>query len=127
MAEAQGGKRPRRVRRTVRHGLGLTATVTVPPALALAFAAPVLEALGETPAVAAAAEAYPRAAGSGLPFATFTMVLRRFVTSFGYTRARLAVMAAAVLLNALSNYGLMCGHFGLPLLALVGTGISSSL
>jgi MATE family multidrug resistance protein len=127
VAEALGAKRPRRVRRTVRQGLWVTAAVTVPPALALAFAAPVLEALGQTPAVATAAEAYLRAAAPGLPFAAFTMVLRGFVTSFGHTRAVLAVMAAAVLLNALSNYALMFGHFGLPRLELVGAGVSSSL
>ena len=127
VAEALGAKRPRRVRRMVRQGLWVTAAVTVPPALALAFAAPVLEALGQTPAVATAAEAYLRAAALGLPFAAFTMVLRGFVTSFGHTRAVLAVMAAAVLLNALSNYALMFGHFGLPRLELVGAGVSSSL
>ncbi|MFP4125362.1 MAG: MATE family efflux transporter [Alphaproteobacteria bacterium] len=127
VAEALGARQPRRVRRAVRQGLWVTAVVTVPPALALAFSAPLLQSLGQTPAVAADAEAYLRAAALGLPFAAFTMALRGFVTSFGHTRAVLAVMAAAVVVNALSNYALMFGHFGLPRLELVGAGISSTL
>jgi MATE family multidrug resistance protein len=127
VAEALGARQPRRVRRAVRQGLWVTAAVTVPPALALAFVAPVLEALGQTPAVAGTAQAYLRAAALGLPFAAFTMALRGFVTSFGHTRAVLAVMGTAVVLNALSNYALMFGHFGLPRLELVGAGISSTL
>jgi MATE family multidrug resistance protein len=55
------------------------------------------------------------------------MALRGFVTSFGHTRAVLAVMGTAVVLNALSNYALMFGNFGLPRLELVGAGISSTL
>jgi MATE family multidrug resistance protein len=127
VAEALGARRPRRVRRAVRQGLWVVAAVTTPPAFALAFAAPLLEALGQAPAVAADAEAYLRAAALGLPFAAFTMALRGFVTSFGHTRAVLAIMAAAVVLNALSNYALMFGHFGLPRLELVGAGVSSTL
>jgi len=127
VAEALGAHRPRRVRRAVRQGLWVTAAVTTPPALALAFSAPLLEALGQSAAVAADAEAYLRAAALGLPFAAFTMALRGFVTSFGHTRAVLAIMAAAVVVNALSNYALMFGHFGMPRLELVGAGISSTL
>jgi MATE family multidrug resistance protein len=127
VAEALGARKPRQVRRAVRQGLWVTAAVTVPPAFALAFSAPVLETLGQTPAVAGAAQAYLRAAAVGLPFAAFTMALRGFVTSFGHTRAVLAIMAAAVLVNALSNYALIFGHFGLPRLELVGAGLSSTL
>jgi len=127
VAEALGGRRPRQVRRVVRQSLWVVAVVTAPPALALAFSAPLLEALGQSPAVAADAQAYLRAAALGLPFAAFTMALRGFVTSFGHTRAVLGVMSAAVLLNVLSNYGLMFGNFGLPRLELVGAGISSTL
>ncbi len=128
VAEALGARKPRRVRRAVRQGFWVLAAVTVPPALALAFVAgPLLEALGQAPAVAADAQAYLRAAAAGLPFAALTMALRGFITSFGHTRAVLAVMGAAVLLNALSNYALMFGHFGLPRLELVGAGVSSTL
>ncbi len=127
VAEALGARRPRQVRRVVRQGLWVVAVVTVPAALALAFSAPLLRALGQEPTIAAAAESYLRAAAPALPFAAFTMALRGFVTSFGHTRAVLAVMSAAVLLNALSNYGLMFGKFGLPRLELVGAGISSTL
>jgi MATE family multidrug resistance protein len=127
VAEALGARRSRQVRRVVRQSLWVVAAVTIPPALALAFSAPLLRALGQEPAIAAAAETYLRAAAPGLPFAAFTMALRGFVTSFGHTRAVLAVMSAAVLLNAISNYGLMFGNFGLPRLELVGAGVSSTL
>jgi MATE family multidrug resistance protein len=127
VAEGLGARQPRRVRRAVRQGLWVVAALTVPPAIALGFSAPLLEVLGQSPAVAADAQAYLRAAAPGLPFAAFTMALRGFVTSFGHTRAVLAVMGSAVLVNALSNYALMFGNFGLPRLELVGAGISSTL
>lgn len=127
VADALGARRPRRVRRAIRQGLWVVALVTVPPALGLAFVAPLLVALGQDAAIAAAAQDYLRAAAPGLPFAAFTMALRGFITSFGHTRAVLAVMGCAVVLNALLNYGLIFGRFGLPRLELVGAGLGSSL
>lgn len=127
VAEALGARKPRQVRRAVRQGLWVIALVTVPPAGALAFSAPLLQALGQAPGVASEAQAYLRAAAAGLPFAAFTMALRGFVASFGHGRIVLGVMAAAVIVNAACNYGLIFGNFGLPRLELVGAGLSSTL
>jgi MATE family multidrug resistance protein len=127
VAGALAARRPRSVRRAVRQGLWVVAAFTLPTALAIAHAGPLLERLGQAPVVASGAEAYLAAAAAGLPFAAGLVALRAFLASFGHTRAILVITAAAIVGNAISNYFLMFGHFGLPRLELVGAGLSSSL
>ncbi len=127
IAQALAVRRARPVRRAVRQGLWVVFAFTLPAALVLANAAGPLAWLGQSPATAAGAEAYLRAAAAGLPFAAGFVVLRSFLASFGNTRAILVVTAATVVGNAISNYLLMFGHFGLPRLELVGAGLSSTL
>lgn len=127
VAEALTAHRPRQVRRSVRQGLWAVAAVTLPLAVALCVLEPVLVMLGQDEAVAADAQRYLRAAAWGLPFAAAVVVLRGFFASFGHTRAVVVVMALAVGLNAVLNYGLIFGELGLPRLEIVGAGVASTL
>ncbi|TVQ32223.1 MAG: MATE family efflux transporter [Geminicoccaceae bacterium] len=127
VAQALAARQARQVRRSVRQGLWVVFAFMLPAALGLAHLGPLLELLGQAPSTVLGAEAYLRASAPGLPFAAGVVVLRAFVSGFGNTRAILVVMGCAVVGNAISNYLLMFGHFGLPRLELVGAGISSSL
>ena len=83
--------------------------------------------LGQDEVLSELAEGYLRAALWGLTPAFGFVVLRGFTSAHGRTRAILVITLLAVVVNALGNYGLMFGNFGLPRLELVGAGISSSL
>src|SRR3546814_2946983 len=52
--------------------------------------------------------------------------VRCFGTAHARTQAVLVITFAAVALNAIGNYGLMFGNFGLPRWELTGAGVTSS-
>jgi MATE family multidrug resistance protein len=62
----------------------------------------------------------------GLPFALAFQVLRSFSTALSRAVPPLAVMALAIAFNALGDYALIFGHFGLPRLGLLGAGLASA-
>jgi MATE family multidrug resistance protein len=85
-----------------------------------------LLATGQDPALAVLSEDYLRAVCWGLVPSLWFVVLRCFVTAHARTRAVLVITFAAVALNAIGNYALMFGHFGLPRWELTGAGVTSS-
>jgi MATE family multidrug resistance protein len=127
VAQARGARRPREVRRAVRQGLWVTAAISAPLMLLLWYVRPILAALGQDPAVLVGSQTFMHAFVWGLLPATGFVVLRCFVSAFGRTRAVIAVTFAGVGLNAVLNYGLVFGRFGLPRLELLGSGLASSL
>ena len=72
------------------------------------------------------AEAYMSTLMWCLPAGIVFTVLRNFVSALGRPMAALWVMLAGVPLNALLDYGLIFGNFGLPRLELVGAGIATT-
>lgn len=127
VAQHLGAGEAREVRRALRQGLWVSLVVGLPLSLLLWESGAFLRYLGQEAILAALAEDYLRAALWGLTPAFGFVALRGFVTAHGRTRAVLVITLMAVAINALGNYGLMFGNFGLPRLELVGAGISSSL
>jgi MATE family multidrug resistance protein len=72
------------------------------------------------------AEAYMSTLMWTLPPAIAFAVIRNFVSALGRPTPALWVMLAGVPLNALLDYGLIFGHFGLPRLELVGAGLATT-
>ena len=117
----------RDVRRTVRQGLWLALSFSVPIWILLAFAEEIFRALGQQPDLA-------REAGnmvSTLKWSIFPflgmVVLRSFISARDRTIWALVVTLLGVLANAVLNYGLILGNFGLPQLGPAGAGLGSSL
>lgn len=117
----------RDVRRTVRQGLWLALSFSVPIWILLAFAEEIFRALGQQPDLA-------REAGhmvSTLKWSIFPflgmVVLRSFISARDRTIWALVVTLLGVLANAVLNYGLILGNFGLPQLGPTGAGLGSSL
>jgi MATE family multidrug resistance protein len=103
------------------------AAMMAPPLLAVQLATrPILLLFGQQPELAANAGLYMTMLSWGLPFAILFQVLRSFTTAVGHPLAALAVRVLAVLFNALGDYALIFGHFGLPRLGLPGAGIASA-
>ena len=127
VAQAIGAHDADGVRSTVRQGLWVAVTLSLPTSWLLWHTGSVLALLGQTPEHAAAAERYIRAAMWGFgPTLGFT-VLRGFVTALSRPRSVMIITLLGVGVNALSNYALMFGNLGCPRLELVGAGVTSSL
>jgi MATE family multidrug resistance protein len=117
----------REVRRTVRQGFWVAATIAVPVWAALWQAEPILAALGQEPRLAHEAARYVHTLQwSVLPFLGY-VVLRNFLSAMERPQAALWVGGLAVVMNAVLVWSLMFGRFGLPALGLPGAGIGTTL
>src|SRR4051812_27951717 len=115
----------RQVRLATRMGLWSIA-VTLPLFAVLIFTRPLLLAFHQDPRLAADAAIYISSLGFGLPFALAFQVLRSFATALNRPMEPMLVMGLAIAINALGDYALIFGHFGLPALGLFGAGIASA-
>lgn len=117
----------REVRRTVRQTFWAALTLTIPVWFALWHADTLLILLGQDPALAAEATPFVRALMWGFLPALWFLVLRGFVAALERPSWALWIGLFGVVFNAVINYGLIFGAFGLPELGLVGAGLGSSL
>ncbi len=117
----------RAIRRIVRQGFWAAGLLSVPFMLVCWHIQAILLLFGQDPLLAAAAEPFLRALMWATLPALWFVVLRCFVSAFERTRAVLIVTVCGILFNALINYGLIFGHFGLPRLELLGAGIGSAI
>jgi MATE family multidrug resistance protein len=117
----------RDIRRTFRQGLWVCCSVMVPIWVFLWNTEAILVATGQQPDLAANAAIFVQAyMWSILPFLGF-LVLRNFVAALEKPVWATVVACGAVVLNAVVNYGLILGHYGLPQLGLMGAGIGSTI
>ena len=126
VSQALGGRDFRGVRRTVRQGFWLTLLFGAAFTAVIWNGRHLLVATGQDPALAALSEDYLQAVCWGLVPNLWFVVLRCFVTAHVRTRAVLVVTFAGMVLNAIGNYGLMFGNFGLPRWELTGAGVTSA-
>ncbi|MDF0486544.1 MATE family efflux transporter [Sphingomonas sp. H39-1-10] len=117
----------RDVRRTVRQALWVSVTLVVPMWLVLWQAEPILLAFGQQPDLAHDAVRLVRPMMLGLLPLMGYYVLRAFVSALERPIWAFIIGAAAVLFNAVLNYALIFGRFGLPPLGLFGAGLGSAL
>ncbi|RBO54803.1 MATE family efflux transporter [Rhodovulum sp. BSW8] len=82
-------------------------------------------ALGQTADLSAMAQDYLAIAGPGLLPALVVMVLKSYLSALERARVVLWITLGAVAVNAVGNYLLIFGHFGLPELGLQGAALSS--
>jgi len=126
-SQAYGARQPRRVRRIIRQGWWVTLALTIPMLMVLAYTPDILLLMGQPPQTLPFAEAYISTLMWSLPLATAFTVLRNFVSALGRPRPALWVMLSGLPLNALLDYGLIYGNFGLPRLELVGAGLATTI
>ncbi len=117
----------RRVRQTVRHGLWIAVLTSIPIWLVLWNAEPILAATGQDPAIAAKAGEYVHTLQwAVLPFYAY-IVLRSFISGLERPMWAMIIMVMAVAFNALANYALIFGNFGMPALGVRGSGLATTL
>jgi multidrug resistance protein, MATE family len=117
----------REVRRTVRQGLWIGVTISIPIWFVLWNATPILLAMGQDADLAQEAGTYVRALQwAVLPF-YFYIVLRSFMAALERPGWALVIAFLAVGFNALANYALIFGHLGFPKMGIIGSGIATTL
>jgi multidrug resistance protein, MATE family len=114
------------VRAVTRMGLWSVLLLSLPLAIFLMFTKEVLLAFAQQPALAGAAGRFVMPLCLGLPCSLGYQVLRNYATALGRPNTSLWVMAVTVAFNALGDYALIFGHFGLPRLELFGSGVASA-
>lgn len=114
-----------RVRRATRMGLWLSIATFAVMMPGMWYSEWLLVRLGQAPSVAADAQVYLRIAGWGLLPALAVMVLKNFLAALELTRAAFWITVVAAFANALANYALIFGNFGLPELGIRGAAIAS--
>ncbi len=117
----------REPRRTVRQGFWVALLLGLPASVILWHIAPILGLLRQDPALIVAAEGYVHAAMWGFVPALWFVSLRNFIAALERPRAGMVVMFIAVAFNAIADYALIFGAFGLPALGLAGAGVATTL
>lgn len=119
------GHSVRDVRRTFRQAIWAAVTVIIPFWLLLWNTESILIFFGQQPDLARNAGLYISAyMWSILPFLCF-IILRNFVSALEQPVWALIISVIAVLANALFNYALIFGKFGVPEFGVIGAGIGS--
>ena len=124
-AQAMGARKPRQVRRVIRQGLWVGILLSLPASFALMSAEPVLLLLDQPAQASSEAQRYLNYLAWSLPGAVCFIVLRNFSTVLNRPKLGLWVVLAAIPLNALLDYGLIFGAFGLPRMEIAGAGLAS--
>ncbi|TDK52375.1 MATE family efflux transporter [Antarcticimicrobium luteum] len=112
-------------RRVTRMGLWLSLFYAAAVMPLLWGSEPILRLMGQGPRVAADAAQYLRLAGWGLFPALLVMVLKSYLAALERTQVVLWITVLAALANALANYALIFGNWGLPELGIRGAAIAS--
>jgi MATE family multidrug resistance protein len=117
----------RDVRRTFRAGLWLIAIVMPPYWLLMWHVGSLMLAFGQSEELARQGQSFLRAyMWLVAPWLLFQL-LRNFVAALERPRVVLWLSISGILLNALISWSLIFGHFGLPALGLVGSGLGSTI
>ncbi|WP_246204387.1 MATE family efflux transporter [Devosia marina] len=126
-AQARGRRDIKAIRRVVRQGFWAAIALALLLTPILLQIRTVYGWLGQDPVLAERAEEYIQIAVLMLVPAMGVIVLRSFLSTFDSTRIILVITLGGVIVNAITNYLLMFGNFGLPRLELRGAAIATVL
>jgi MATE family multidrug resistance protein len=121
VSNARGAGEPERIGLALRSGLVLALLASIPPMLLLWNIEPILLLIGQAPDLAHAIARYDRVLLFAAPAILILSVQRSFLAAMGRPRLVMAVALGAVVINGLSNYGLIHGAWGLPKLGYIGS------
>ena len=125
VAEAEAAGNTTQVRRFTRMAMWISLLFSAAVMPLMIFSEHLLHVLGQPPHIAALAADYLVIAGWGIIPALLVMVLKSYLAALERTRVVLWVTLSAVAVNAVVNYALIFGHWGMPELGIRGAAIAS--
>lgn len=123
---ASGGGDHARIMRLVRASFALSTLAALVFALAMPFVATPLAWLGQQPQIARQAALYLAAAAPGMLPCLWFQSLRQYTVGLRKPGPLLAITLVSIVVNAVLDYALMFGRFGLPALGLTGIACATS-
>jgi MATE family multidrug resistance protein len=126
VAQAHGARDGARAGLALQRGLVLALLLSLPLAALWLGTEEFLRAMGQDPALAAAAERFTIVQIPSLPFFLGFHTLRGYLQSREIVRPQLFVIAVANVLNLLFNWVLVFGNLGFPRLGLEGSGLATA-
>ena len=127
VAEADAAEDEVTVRRVTRMGMWLSVLFAAAVFPLFWYSQGRLEALGQSPETAEIAQSYLRLVGFGMAPALLVMVLKSYLAALERTRVVFWVTVVAAVVNAIANYALIFGNWGMPELGAVGAAVASLL
>ena len=115
------------IRRATQQAFLSTLMITAITWIALSQTTPILLAIGEPPGLARDAGVYMRGFQWGLAPSLLFFAGRSVFAAFERPRPTLVAGLIAVVFNALANYALIFGKFGMPALGIFGSGLATTL
>lgn len=122
-ADAEGDEQA--LRRVTRMGLWLSLIFGFLVQPLFMLSGPILFSAQQAPDIAELSQEYLRIAGLGLVPALLVMVLKSYLAALEHTRVVFWVTVVAVPVNAVVNYALIFGNWGLPEMGMRGAAIAS--
>jgi len=126
-AQAIGARKTRHIRKIVRQGFWLAAAFSILATPLVLQLGPIFGLLGQDPQIISLAEIYLSSAVWMLFPGLGIIIFRSLLAAHGDSKILLWVTVGGIFVNALANYGLMFGNFGLPRLEMLGAGITTSI
>lgn len=117
----------REVRRSVRMALWLAIACGLAMLVFVPLAGPMMDLTRQDPAIAPVAARFLAILVLAMVPMLVANVLRNFVSALGRPIFATAITALMIGVNALGNYALIDGHFGLPALGLEGSAVATVL
>jgi multidrug resistance protein, MATE family len=124
-AEAYGAANPNRIRQLTRNGLWLSLLLSLPIMVLLWYLAGLMVYLGQEPRIALLARPYLTVILWGFFPALAFALLKDVVSALSHPQPVMVIVVVGTGFNALGNYALGFGHFGLPPLGLSGIALTS--
>ena len=121
-SRARGAEDPASIPAAYWSGMAIAAALTAPFFWLMSDPAPLLRAVGESPALIAGVCAYLNVLRWGVPAGLLGIgIVRAFLPAIGLQRLLVWVIPAGVVLNAVLNVWLIGGGFGLPAYGMQGS------
>ncbi|BCW90695.1 Multidrug resistance protein NorM [Alphaproteobacteria bacterium SO-S41] len=114
------------LRAHLRSALWAVVLAALPAMVLLMFAKPIFGLLGQDAVLSATAASYVAALLPALPFMLLIGVMRNTFSALSRPRPALVITLGWIGVNALLNWIFIFGHFGLPAMGVVGSGIATS-
>ncbi|MCB2108984.1 MAG: MATE family efflux transporter, partial [Rhodobacteraceae bacterium] len=127
IAHARGADDHARIAPILRAGFALAAVLTVPVVIAMAAIEPMLDVIGEAPELSRAVARFDRVLMLGAPAALALAALRMYLAAMDKPRYVLLVALGGLAGNAVLNYGLIYGAWGLPELGYLGSATATAI